>query len=165
VTTAAALAEAVRSAWASIPAPPADDLASMSWGWGEKAARAFTGVAPMDVDIASEGFFAATPLLDLPPRAGAAYLGTFVLALLRSLELQDSIGIFFDAETRAHTITCLTRPSFWERAIRPYLPAPCRDVLKQVASFLAAKREALALTAVDVDDLLRLAAEGPLGSA
>jgi hypothetical protein len=49
------------------------------------------GVAPMDVDTHSKGFFAATPLLDLPSRA-AAYLGTYLLALLRSLELQKAIG-------------------------------------------------------------------------
>jgi hypothetical protein len=38
----------------------------MAWGWGEHAARAFTGVAPMDVDMRSKGFYAATPLFDLP---------------------------------------------------------------------------------------------------
>jgi hypothetical protein len=46
------LSDAVRDAWASLPAPPADDLKYMAWGWGEEAAREFTGVAPMDVDLA-----------------------------------------------------------------------------------------------------------------
>jgi hypothetical protein len=74
MTTIRALSDSVRDAWASIPAPPAEDLKYMAWGWGEDAARELTGVAPMDVDMESKGFYAATPLLDLPPRAAAAHL-------------------------------------------------------------------------------------------
>lgn len=156
--TASTLYDAVRDAWASIPAPPAADLKYMAWGWGEEAARAFTGVAPVDVDISSAGFYAATPLLDLPPRAAAAYLGPFVLSLLKGLELQQAFGIFDDVLSRAHTLTCLTLPDFWEQAIRPFLPQECRDVLAEVVSYLASEKDALALTDEQVDTMLALAA-------
>jgi sugar/nucleoside kinase (ribokinase family) len=159
MTTIHILSDAVRDAWASIPAPPAEDLKYMAWGWGEEAARAFTGVAPMDVDITSGGFDAATPLLDLPPRASAAYLGTYLVALLRSLELQKTIGIFYDVNTRAHVITCLATPHFWERAVKPFLPPRCREVLAQVTLFVASEHETLALTPEDVDIMKTLAAE------
>ena len=158
MTTIQTLSDAVRDAWASIPAPPAEDMQYMDWGWGEEAAREFTGVAPMDVDMESAGFYAATPLLDLPPRAAAAYLGTYLLALLRSLELQKAIGIFFDVLHRAHILTCLTIPHFWED-VRPFLPPRCREVLAQVATFAASEREALALTPEDVDTMRAQAAD------
>jgi hypothetical protein len=157
MTTASTLSDAVRDAWASVPAPPADDLKYMEWGWGERASRAFVGVAPVDVDIRSAGFHAATPLLDLPSRAAAAYLGTYLLALLRDLELQKAIGIFTDVLTRAHVLNCLTTPWFWERAVRPFLPPKCREVLAEVVTFLASEQEALALTQEQVDTLLALA--------
>jgi hypothetical protein len=80
---AAIMTETVRAAWSRIPAPPATDLRYMAWGCGEDAARAFIGIAPVDVDISSSGMFACTPLFDLPPAAAAAYLGTFPLGLLR----------------------------------------------------------------------------------
>lgn len=153
-----ALCDAVRDAWAAVPAPPPEDLKFMAWGWGEEAARAFTGVAPMDVDTHTAGFAAATPLYDLPPRAGAAYLGTFVLSLLQSLEVQREVGLFGDVVTRAHTLTCLCLPSFWESAIRPFLPSRCRVVLAQVVTFLASERQALALTQEQVDTMVALAA-------
>jgi hypothetical protein len=156
--TARTLSDAVRDAWASIPAPPAEDLKYMAWGWGEDAAREFTGIAPMDVNITSKGFYAADPLLDLPNRAAAAYLGTYLLALLRSLEFQKSIGIFFDVITRAHVITCLRTPDFWEE-VRPFLPPKCREVLAQVTLFVASEHEALALTPEKVDTMRALAAD------
>jgi hypothetical protein len=158
MTTASALYAAVRDAWASIPAPPAEDLKYMAWGWGEEAARAFVGVAPVDVDINSVGFDAATPLLDLPPRAAAAYLGTFVMSLLKGLEFQHKVGIFDDVLSRAHTLTCLTLPRFWERVIRPYLPSKCREILAQVVTFLASEQAALALTQEQVETMVALAA-------
>lgn len=158
MTTAGQLYDAVRKAWASIPAPPAEDLKYMTWGWGEDAARAFIGVAPTDVDIDSAGFQAANPLLDLPPRAAAAYLGTFVMALLKGLEFQQSVGVFTDVITRAHTLTCLTLPSFWDEVIRAHLPPECREVLARVAAYLASEQKALALTQEQVDTLLALAA-------
>lgn len=158
MTTASQLCDAVRHAWASIPAPPAEDLKYVTWGWGAEAARAFVCVAPTDIDIDSAGFQAATPLLDLPPRAAAAYLGTFVMSLLKGLEFQQSVGMFTDVLTRAHTLTCLTLPSFWDEVIRPYLPPECREVLAQVLPFLASEQKALALTQEQVDTLLELAA-------
>lgn len=156
--TASALFDEVRAAWASIPAPPAEDMAMMQWGWGEKAARAFTGVAPVDVDFTAAGFDAALPLFDLPPRAAAAYLGTFLLSLLKGLEFQHKVGLFTDILSRAHTITCLTLPHFWETTIRPFLPPQCRDVLVRVVAFLVTQREELALTQEQVDRMLTLAA-------
>ena len=158
MTTTRTLSDAIRDAWASIPAPPAEDLKYMAWGWGEDAAREFTGVAPMDVDMESKGFFAATPLLDLPPRAAAAYLGTYLLALLQSLELQKAIGIFSDVLQRAHILNCLTIPHFWED-VRPFLPPRCRAVLAQVTTFVASEHEALALTPEDVDTMRAQAAD------
>lgn len=159
MTAARELYDAVREAWAAIPAPPVEDLTYMAWGWGEEAARTFVGVAPADVDIRSVGFHAATPLLDLPPRAAAAYLGPYLMSLLRGLEFQHKVGIFDDVLTRAHTLTCLLSPDFWRRVIRPFLPRPCRDVLARVVAYLAAKKDTLALTQEQVDTLLALAAE------
>jgi hypothetical protein len=157
MTTARTLFDAVCDAWASIPAPPAEDLKYMAWGWGEDAAREFTGVAPMDVDITSKGFHAADPLLDLPPRAAAAYLGTYLLALLRSIEDQKAIGIYVGF--RAHILTCLTTPRFWERVVKPFLPPKCREVLAQVTLFFASEHEALALTPKDMEIMRAQAAE------
>ncbi|HYO69707.1 MAG TPA: hypothetical protein VEU33_26885 [Archangium sp.] len=160
MTTASTLYDAVRDAWASVPPPTEEDLQYMDWGWGEEASRAFVGIAPVDVDIRSAGFYAATPLLDLPPRAAAAYLGTYLLSLLRSLERQKAIGIFSDVVTRAHTITCLELPRFWEEVIRPFLPSKCREVLVQVVIFLASEKEALALTQEQADTMVALATAG-----
>jgi len=158
MTTIRTLSDAVRDAWASIPAPPAEDLEYMAWGWGEAAARAFTGVAPMNVDLDSEGFVVAIPLLDLPARAAAAYLGPFLLDLLRDLGLQKAIGIFTEVRHRAHVITCLETPHFWED-IRPFLPPKCREALAQVTLFVASEHEAFALTPEQVDTMLALAAK------
>lgn len=159
MTTANELYAAIRGAWASIPAPPAEDLKYMAWGWGEEAAQAFSGIAPVDVDISSHGFHAATPLLDLPPRAAAAYLGTFVMSLLKGIEFQQAVGIFDDVLSRAHTLTVLSLPDFWERVIRPWLPSACHDVLAQVVFFLASEKEFLALSQDQVDTMLALASE------
>jgi hypothetical protein len=166
VTTAPDLVEVVRRAWATIPAPPAEDLEYVSWGWGEKAAQAFEGVAPVDVDRRSEGFQAATPLLDLPPRAAAAYLGPYLISLLEGIEFQRSVGIFTDVVTRAHTLAALTLPSFWERVIRPCLPPAARDAVKQTVEFLASPsaKELLALSDEDARTMLTLAADTPTAS-
>jgi hypothetical protein len=147
----------VREAWSDMAAPSQEDMKLMEWGWGESAARAFTGVAPMDVDIKSPGFHAATPLLDLPPRAAAAYLGTYLLSLLQSLEFQESVGLFDDFVTRAHTLTCLTDRVFWDDVIRQHLPSQCQEAVVEVARFLAARQDALALTREQVETLLELA--------
>ena len=154
MTTMSTLSNAIREAWASIPAPPAEDLKYMAWGWGEDAAREFTGVAPMDVDRRSKGFFAATPLLDLPSRASAAYLGTYLLSLLRTIEEQKTIGIYVDLLQRAHVITCLRTPYFWED-IKPFLSPKCREVLAQVTLLVASEHEDFALTPKQVETMWR----------
>jgi len=158
VTSVGSLYNLVRDAWASVPPPPTEEMESMAQEFGEEAERAFVGVAPIDVDIDSTGFEAATPLLDLPARAAAAYLGTFLMSLLKGLEFQQAVGIFTDVLSRAHTIACLTRPSFWDR-VRPFLPQPCRQALKQVVSYLASQRESLALTPEQVETLMAQAAQ------
>ncbi len=155
--TASELEGRVRAAWTSIAAPPAEDMKLMAWGWGEEAARAFIGVAPMDVDIQSHGFHAATPLFDLPPRAAAAYLGTYLLSLIQSLQFQEAVGLFDDIVTRAHIITCMTNLRFWHRVVRGQLPLNCQQVVAHVARFLAARQEALALKPEQVQTLLELA--------
>ena len=154
MTTVRALQEAVRDAWAPIPAPPADDLKYMAWGWGEEAWQAFVNVAPMDVNIDSVGFNAADPLLNLPRRAAAAYLGPYLLSLLRGVQMQMIVGIFHDITTRAHTLTCLVLPDFMEE-VKPFLPPKCREVVVQIIAFLVSEgREALALSQETVDRMM-----------
>ncbi len=130
----------------------------MEWGWGEEAARALVGVAPIEVKIQSPGFRAATPLFDLPPRAAAAYLGTYLLSLLQSLQFQETDGLFYDIVTRAHIITCMTDSLFWQQVVRGQLPPSCQQVVADVARFMAAREEALALESEQVQTLLELAA-------
>jgi hypothetical protein len=154
-----AMTTAVRTAWSHIPPPPVEDLKYMAWGWGEEAWRAFVGVAPVEVDISSSGFLACTPLLDLPPAAAAAYLGTYLLSLLDGLKFQESCGIFYDILTRAHTIHCLSEPDFWRTVIRPYLPAECRQTLVEFSFYLASRRELLALSQDEVDLIVALAVD------
>jgi hypothetical protein len=155
--TARQLEGIVRQAWSDVLAPPEEDMQLMERGWGEAAARAFTGVAPVDVDIRSPGFHAATPLLDLPHRAAAAYLGTYLISLLQSLDFQDSVGLFDDLVTRPHTVNMLTMEHFWEEVIRKNLSRERQQVVATVARFLASKRQALALRDEQVETLLRLA--------
>lgn len=148
----------IRAAWANIAAPPAEDLEYMEQEWGDEAACAFTGVAPMKVDLESPGFSAATPLLDLPPRASAAYLGTYLLSLLQSLQFQENVGLFDDITTRAHIINVMTNRRFWEDVVRRELSPECQQVAADVARFMAAKQDALALEPEDVQKLLALSA-------
>jgi hypothetical protein len=137
--------EEIRETWASVPAPPAEDLKDVASRWGEDAARAFTGVAPMDVDRDSKGYLAAAPLLDLPPRAAAAYLGPFLLSALEELELQTEAGISWNITHRAHIVTCLQTAHFWER-IWPFLTPKCRERWLQSAFYIATAYEDIALT-------------------
>ena len=134
----------------------------MEWGWGEEAARAFIGVAPMEVNIQSPGFRAATPLFDLPPRAAAAYLGTYLLSLLQSLQFQEVAGLFYDIVTRGHIITCMTDSLFWQEVVREQLSPSCQEVVADVARFMGASRVALALEPAQVQTLRELAAGSPL---
>lgn len=157
MTHANTLIEAVRQAWADVPAPATQDLQRMAWGWGEDAARTFTGIAPVDVDIHSHGFAAATPLRDLPPRAAAAYLGTYLIALLDGLALQRQLGLFADIVTRAHTLACLTSADFWTEVVRPHLAPAQLAVLAEVVRFLATQQQALALDDEQIRTMLDMA--------
>jgi hypothetical protein len=156
VTTPRELLNKVKSVWSGIDAPAAQDMARMEWGWGKEAAEAFTGVKPLNVDIDSPGFQAATPLLDLPARAAAAYLGTYLISLLYGLDIQEKAGFPIDSLTRAHTITVMTAPNFWTEIVGPHLPPDCLAVVSEVADLMIAKREPLALTDADVAKLQRL---------
>jgi hypothetical protein len=147
----------VQAAWSVMPAPPKDEMRAVERE-GEDAIRTFIGVAPTDVDVESGGFDVTTPLLDLPPRAAAAYLGTFLISLLRGLDFQERVGFFDDVLSRAHTILCMTDERFWRDVIRKELPPRCVDAAEQVARFLTTRRDELALTQEQVDTLLRLAA-------
>lgn len=147
----------VRSAWSRVPAPPAADLALIGSEWGEQAARAFVGVAPVDVDITSPGFLVCTPLLIIPPRAAAAYLGTYMLGMLRGLWLQEKSGLFHDILTRAHLLHCLSREQFWKTVVRPHLDEECRKALNSFCSYIASRSELLGLSADESATILRLA--------
>ena len=147
----------VRAAWSAVPAPPKDDMKILHWEGGEDAVLAFTGVAPMDVDVESIGFDMTTPLLDLPPRAAAAYLGTFLISLLQGLDFQERVGIFDDFLSRAHTLQCLTQPKFWEEVIRKCSPPECQEAVVKVSRFLASKHDDLPLDQEQVDTLVALA--------
>jgi hypothetical protein len=151
------LIDTVRVAWSAVPAPPRTEMKSMKRSSGEAAALAFTGVAPMNVDIRCSGFAAAEPLLDLPPRAAAAYLGIFLVSLLEGLEFQEKVGLFDDILTRAHTLTCLTNQNFWNDVIRKHLSPACKRAVERVALHLAANPAAMNLDQNRVDTLRELA--------
>jgi hypothetical protein len=156
MTNVDALTAAVRIAWAQIPVPPAEDLKYLAWACGEDAWRAFVNIAPVAVDISAPGFLGCTPLLDLPPAAAAAYLGSYLLSLLEGLKFQEDNGVFYDVLTRAHVISCLSEPDFWQSVIRPHLPAECQAILVAFASYLASRRELLALPEERVDLIVAL---------
>ena len=151
------LISAVRQAWSRIPAPPAEDMRVVEWECGEEGVQALVSIAPMDVDIGSAGFLGCTPLLELPPAAAAAYLGTYVWSLLDNLALQEKVGIFADVGTRAHVLHCLMHPRLWQTAIRPFLPAECRQALVELSSHLASRRNLLAISQEEVDQIRTLA--------
>ncbi len=121
MTDAGELIATVRRAWERIPAPAAVDLQLMAWASGEESWKAFLNKAPVEVDISTPAFLGCTPLYDLPSRASAAYLGTYLLSLLEGLQDQEDSGIFYDILTRAHVLSCLRDSDFWERVIRPHL--------------------------------------------
>jgi hypothetical protein len=153
-----ALCDAIQDAWGSVPAPPPEDLKYMAWGWGEEAEKEFLGVAPMDVNRRSVGFHAADPLLDLPARAVAAYLGTFLLAILHGLAFQKKVGMYSDFRHRAHVITFLELSHCWEQ-VKPHLSPKCRKVLAEVALYIASEHELLALTPEQVEKMKTHAAD------
>ena len=116
------------AAWAKVgPAAP-EDVEMMDWEWGEEAVEAFLGVRPVDFDINSPGFMAATPLLDLSGPATAAYLGTFLISLLEGFQIQQVAGFPVDIKSRSHTIFVLSSPDFWTR-VAPFLSEACLSVV------------------------------------
>ena len=131
----------------------------MGLGWGERAKQVLVDIAPMEVDVWSSEFLGCTPLLDLPPAAAAAYLGTYLVSLLDGLEVQSNCVVFYDGLTRAHTIHCLGLPRFWEEVVRPHLSMPCRKALEALAHCLASRRDLLALSPEEVGTIQSLAAE------
>lgn len=156
MTTPRELLNDVKRVWTVIEAPATEDLRHMEWGWGKLAAEAFAGVKPVDVDIDSSGFQAAKPLLKLPARAAAAYLGTYLISLLDGLDLQDKVGFPTDIATRAHTITVMTAPNFWTEIAGPYLPPVCLKVVGEVVDMMISMRVQLALTDDQVAQLQRV---------
>ncbi|MDX2241605.1 MAG: hypothetical protein NW224_13050 [Leptolyngbyaceae cyanobacterium bins.302] len=150
---------AIREAWSSIPPPPTENLEYVAWGSVKEAWQTFIGIAPVDVDISSPSFLGCTPLLDLPPAIAAPYLGTYLLSLLDGLEFQENLGVFYDVLTRAHTIHCLSEPDFWRQVIRPYLPTECQQTLVTFCSYLASRRELLALSEEQIDWIVALSKE------
>lgn len=147
------LSRAVEDAWADVPAPHLVDLRLTGWTWSQEEADAFLDIDPMEVDIDSAGFLAATPLLDLPPQAAAAYLGTFLRALMVSLHEQKVVGFFENPLTRAHVITCLKDRRFWDEVIGPCLSGKRLKVLLEVVDCMVREQADLALDAEDVRTL------------
>lgn len=150
---------AVEQAWADVPAPHLVDLRLTGWNWTQEEADAFIDVAPMAVDINSVGFLAATPLLDLPAQAAAAYLGTFLRALMVSLHEQKVVGFFEDPLTRAHVVTCLKDRRFWDEVIKPHVSGQRLEVLLEVIDYMVRKQDDLGLDAEDVKSLQARVAE------
>jgi hypothetical protein len=150
------LLDKVKRVWSGIDAPAAEDMKHMEWGWGKAAAEAFTGVKPADVDIRSSGFQAASPLLELPARAAAAYLGTYLISLLYGLDIQEKVGFPTDIATRSHTLAVMTAPNFWPEIAGPHLPPDCLEALREVADLMISERVPLALTNAEVAKLRRL---------
>lgn len=145
VTTLSELSEKTRSAWSRIDAPTTEDMRNMRRIAGERAAEAFVGVKPVDVDISASGFQTAAPLLDLPGRAAAAYLGTYLLALLREIELEEKAGFPVDINTRVHTLVVLSSSRFFSDIAEPYLPADCLAIVGEIAEMLVDRRDPLEL--------------------
>ena len=156
MTTALELLKKVKRVWSGIDAPAAEDMKYMEWGWGKEAAEAFIGVKPVDVDIDSPGFQAADPLLELPARAAAAYLGTYLISLLDGLDIQEKVGFPTDIATRAHTLAVLVAPNIWTEIAGPHLPPDCLEVVSEVVDLLVSRRVPLVLTDAEVAKLQRL---------
>jgi hypothetical protein len=148
---ALSLALAVEEAWADVPAPSLRETPLTAGNLNQEEADTFLDVSPMKVDIDSVGFLAATPLDDLPPRAAAAYLGTFLRAVMMSLHEQQAVNFFADPLTRAHVITCLKEERFWAAVVMPHIAGKQREVLLDVMHCMVHNREDLGLDDADVD--------------
>jgi hypothetical protein len=146
----------VKAAWAELEAPRAQDMAVMAWEYGENAVRAFVGVRPVDVDISSVGFRAATPLLELPANAAAAYLGPYLLSLLEGFQIEEADGFTIDVKTRSHTIFALASPRFWTDIASPHLSDACVSVLGKVTRFIIEHEDTFLLSEEEARGLERL---------
>lgn len=144
--TARDLKAEVKAAWATVAAPPAQDMAFMDWEYGPEAVQAFVGVRPVDVDLDSVGFLVATPLLDLPARAAAAYLGTYLIALLEGFQMEQALGFPVEIKPRVHTLYTMASPGFWVDIAAPHLDDACVAVLGKVARFVLTQKETFMLT-------------------
>jgi hypothetical protein len=147
----------VKAAWAAMDAPPPEDMRIMDWEYGEEAVRAFVGVRPDDVDISSVGFRTATPLLELPGSAAAAYLGPYLVSLVRGFQIQQVVGSPADVKTRSYTIAALTSPTFWTDIASPHLDDACVAALGKVVRFVIENGEAFLLDEEETRALERLA--------
>jgi len=84
----------------------------------------------------SVDFEATAPLFELPPRASAAYLGTYLMALLEGLVTQSRVGLFLDVVTRAHTLTMLDQDVYWSDVVEAHLDGAQRETLREVLALL-----------------------------
>jgi hypothetical protein len=155
-TVARDLKVEVKAAWAVMDAPPPEDMEIMDWEYGKDAERAFVGVRPADVDIDSPGFLAATPLLELPGNAAAAYLGPYLVSLLKGFQIQEAIGVPVDTKTRAHTLFAMAYPDFWTATVSPHLNGACMSVLGKVTRFTLEHSDAFTLSEEEKRGLERL---------
>jgi hypothetical protein len=128
----------------------------MDWEYGEDAVRAFVGVRPDDVDISSVGFRSATPLLELPANAAAAYLGPYLVSLLKGFQIQKAAGFPVDVKTRSYTLFALAYPRFWTDIASPHLSDACVSVLGKVTRFIIEHGDAFLLSEEEAQGLERL---------
>jgi hypothetical protein len=145
-----------QAAWAVMEAPPPQDMALMDWEYGEDAKNAFVGVRPADVDIDSVGFMSATPLLELPAHAAAAYLGPYLVSLLKGFQIEEVVGFPVDIKTRSHTIFAMASPSFWVDIAAPHLGDACVAVVGRVAHFVIEHGDVFELSEEEARGLERL---------
>lgn len=147
----------VHAVWDSWPVPPPDDLQIVADKWGEQVWAAFAAVPPMAVDIDSAEFLQCTPLLDLPPRAATAYLGTYLRSFLDGAVLQRDVGLFHDILTRPHLFDCLESEEFWRTCLVPCMSPPGRAVVLHFVNYLIEHQADFAIPPEDAAEMRRLA--------
>ena len=147
----------VHAAWDLWPVPDPADLQTLADEWGVKVWTAFAGVPPLEVDIGSSEFLQCTPLLDLPPPAAAAYLGTYLLSFLHSATLQRNTGMFYDFTTRAHLLVCLQNENFWRTCLIPCMFPRARITVRNFVDYLIHNQEFFAVIPEDLTAMRRFA--------
>jgi hypothetical protein len=108
------------------------------------------------VDISSPSFLGCTPLLELPPAAAAAYLGTYLMSFLEGLKFQEESVIFYDVMTRAHLLSCLENEHFWRDTIHPHLSAACRRAVAEFCALVFDRRQMVGLSDNEADRIVEL---------